>query len=629
MRSTEGPLREQKGPGEKQDGRRPKDPRAGEACREGGARSVQTFSCMGAGLPGTLLPDAEKECRKRARKRAPPRKEAPLRKEDPAFREYVEMGRGLDRQAKKEAAQPANRRAGQAREAANNKAEDVDKFMMGKIGGFIKMRREIDAFRLEIEQARERSVDIEGETEIHDLAHSLDELLSIVAQKQPKAGASAPAPSQDFEPAPGQARAPERNRPASPQFDFTEIKRLVGGHEGGGKAGGAKGRGGPEDGGLTEDVLRADHGHWEDYNLKKEVLLGIQNKGYEWPSPIQEASIRPSLENRDIVARAKNGTGKAGAFIIPLLHKVDRGNPALQALILIPTRELALQTAKICKELGKFMDLKILPLYGGVNTKDDVIRVKNGVQILVGTPGRVLDFVEQRVLDLSGCRHLVCDEADKLLSREFKDVLYKLADKLPARRQIEMYSATFPSMVQDFIDSFMNAPIKINLMKELALKGVKQYYAFVKKADKLHCLKTLLTKLDLNQCFIFCNSIINVERLAKRVTETGFTSYFIHSKMKQEDRNMVFHNFTQGECRILVSTDLVTRGIDVPSVNVVINFDFPRSTESYLHRIGRSGRFGNAGIAINLVTEDDKQRLEEIEAELGVEILPFSSKVAS
>jgi ATP-dependent RNA helicase DDX6/DHH1 len=489
----------------------------------------------------------------------------------PAWKESVDIGM----------APPASPSKSVNNDFFKKREEETERLQGASVSleDFVRMKKEIDAFRAEIEKVKEKSSrQVEEEEKITGLASFLDQLLNIVVQAR------------------GPAREEER-------------------------------RGGQKEKRLTEDVMRENHRNWEDYRLKKKVLLGIQDKGYAWPSPIQEASLEYSLENRDIVARAKNGTGKAGAFIIPLLNKIDVKDPSLQALILIPTRELALQTSKICKELGKYLEIKILPLYGGVNTKDDIIRIKGGVQVLVGTPGRVLDFVEQRVISLSQCKHLICDEADKLLSREFKDVLYKLVRKFPQKRQIEMYSATFPAMVQEFISSFMNSPVKINLMKELALKGVRQYYAFVKKADKLHCLRTLLTNLDLNQCFIFCNSIINVERLAKRVTEIGFTSYFIHSKMKQEDRNMVFHNFTQGECRILVSTDLVTRGIDVPSVNVVINFDFPRSTESYLHRIGRSGRFGNEGLAINMVTEEDKERLEEIETELGVEILPFSSRL--
>lgn len=378
----------------------------------------------------------------------------------------------------------------------------------------------------------------------------------------------------------------------------------------------------------TEDVYGYEnnaHKKWSEYKLKKELLLGIQKKGFNWPSPIQAAAISHSLKNENIVARAKNGTGKTAAFMIPLLNKINPHKIALQALILVPTRELVLQTAKVCRELGEFLRLKILPLYGGVSAKDDIIRLKGGAHIIIGTPGRVLDFISQKIIVLDKCHHLICDEADKLLSMDFKEVVYEITEMFPKKKQIEMYSATFPAMIQDYIDKYMPDTIKINLMKELILSGVKQYYAYVKAVNKLHCLKTLLTNLELNQCFIFCNSIQTVERLAKRITELGFTAYYIHSKMKQEERNLVFHNFTsKGECRILVSTDLVTRGIDVPSVNVVINFDLPQSTESYLHRIGRSGRFGTEGVAINMITPENVFKIREIEAELGIEMTPFS-----
>ncbi|KAH9386838.1 ATP-dependent RNA helicase DDX6/DHH1 [Nematocida major] len=366
---------------------------------------------------------------------------------------------------------------------------------------------------------------------------------------------------------------------------------------------------------------------WESLNLKREVIMGIQKKGFVWASPIQAATIPHSLRGRNIVARAKNGTGKTAAFTIPLLSKINPGKVVIQALILVPTRELVLQTAKVCRELGEFLRLKILPLYGGVSAKDDIIRLKGGAHVIIGTPGRVLDFLSQKAIVLDKCMHLVCDEADKLLSVEFQEVLYEITDMFPEKRQIEMYSATFPAMIQHYIDRYMPDVVKINLMKELTLAGVKQYYAYVKPADKLHCLKTLLTCLDINQCFIFCNSIQTVEKLAMKITELGFTSYYIHSKMRQEDRNRVFHNFTSNqECRILVSTDLVTRGIDVPSVNVVINFDLPQSTESYLHRIGRSGRFGTEGIAINMITPENTFKMREIEGDLEIEMLPFSNK---
>lgn len=374
----------------------------------------------------------------------------------------------------------------------------------------------------------------------------------------------------------------------------------------------------------TIDVTETQDVNWETYSLKKEVLLGIRKMGFLWPSPIQAASIPYSLQNKNIIARAKNGTGKTAAYAIPLLNKLNPGKSRPQALVLAPTRELVLQIVKVVRELGQYLKIKVLPLYGGVSAKDDVIRFRGGSHIIVGTPGRIFDFIGQGVLDVRDCKYLVYDEADKLLSKDFQEVAYEITSAAKNRVSIELYSATFPCTIQSYMEAYMDFAVKINLMRELTLRGVRQYYAYVEAKDKLYCLKTLLEVLQLNQCFIFCNSIHAVELLAKRITDLGFTSYFIHSQMRQEERNVVFHNFTtKRQCRILVATDLVTRGIDVPSVNVVINFDLPRSTEGYLHRIGRSGRFGTEGTAVNMVTPGDVERLREIEKELGVDMIPF------
>jgi ATP-dependent RNA helicase DDX6/DHH1 len=218
---------------------------------------------------------------------------------------------------------------------------------------------------------------------------------------------------------------------------------------------------------------------------------------------------------------------------------------------------------------------------------------------------------------------LVMDEADKLLSPEFTPIIEELIAHLPAKRQILLYSATFPVTVKNFKDKYLPKPYEINLMEELTLKGITQYYAFVEERQKVHCLNTLFTKLQINQSIIFCNSTNRVELLAKKITELGYSCFYIHARMHQAHRNRVFHDFRNGQCRNLVSSDLFTRGIDIQAVNVVINFDFPKNSETYLHRIGRSGRFGHLGIAINLITYDDRFNLYKIEQELGTEIKPI------
>jgi ATP-dependent RNA helicase DDX6/DHH1 len=373
----------------------------------------------------------------------------------------------------------------------------------------------------------------------------------------------------------------------------------------------------------TTDVTDTKGNEFEDYCLKRELLMGIFEKGWEKPSPIQEASIPIAQSGRDVLARAKNGTGKTGAYSIPILDSIDTSKDYIQGMIIVPTRELALQTSQIAIELSKHMGIKVMVTTGGTNLKDDIMRIYEKVHLVVATPGRILDLMEKKIADVEHCKILCLDEADKLLSQDFKGMLDRLISHLPKQRQILLYSATFPLTVEHFMKKHMQEPYEVNLMDELTLKGITQYYAFVQERQKVHCLNTLFSKLQINQSIIFCNSTQRVELLAKKITELGYSCYYIHAKMAQAHRNRVFHDFRAGLCRNLVCSDLFTRGIDIQAVNVVINFDFPKMAETYLHRIGRSGRFGHLGIAINLITYDDRFALHRIENELGTEIRPI------
>lgn len=377
----------------------------------------------------------------------------------------------------------------------------------------------------------------------------------------------------------------------------------------------------------TTDVTATRGQEFEDYFLKRELLMGIFEKGFERPSPVQERSIPIILQNRNVLARAKNGTGKTAAFIIPCLEKTDTANNWIQVLILVPTRELALQTSSVVRELGKHMQVECMVSTGGTSLKDDIMRLYSTVHILVGTPGRILDLANKGVANLRKCKTVIMDEADKLLSSEFQPLLEQLINQTAPNRQICLFSATFPVTVKAFKDKFIHNPYEINLMDDLTLKGITQYYAFVKERQKVHCLNTLFSKLEINQSVIFCNSVNRVELLAKKITELGYSCFYIHAKMQQAHRNRVFHEFRQGATRHLVSSDLFTRGIDVQSVNVVINFDFPKTSETYLHRIGRAGRFGHLGLAVNLITYDDRHNLYRIEQELATEIRPIPATI--
>ncbi|KAL8495307.1 hypothetical protein ACS0TY_019456 [Phlomoides rotata] len=368
----------------------------------------------------------------------------------------------------------------------------------------------------------------------------------------------------------------------------------------------------------TEDVTATKGNEFEDYFLKRELLMGIYEKGFERPSPIQEESIPIALTGSDILARAKNGTGKTAAFCIPALEKIDQDKNAIQVVILVPTRELALQTSQVCKELGKHLKIEVMATTGGTSLKDDIMRLYQPVHLLVGTPGRILDLARKGVCHLNECSMLVMDEADKLLSPEFQPSIEQLISFMPPTRQILMFSATFPVTVKDFKDRYLRRPYIINLMDELTLKGITQFYAFVEERQKVHCLNTLFSKLQINQSIIFCNSVNRVELLAKKITELGYSCFYIHAKMLQDHRNRVFHDFRNGACRNLVCTDLFTRGIDIQAVNVVINFDFPKNSETYLHRVGRSGRFGHLGLAVNLITYEDRFNLYVIDLDFIV-----------
>ncbi|KAJ9464036.1 DEAD-box ATP-dependent RNA helicase 8 [Diplonema papillatum] len=388
----------------------------------------------------------------------------------------------------------------------------------------------------------------------------------------------------------------------------------------------------------TEDVTNTNGTDWDEYHLKRELMMGIYEKGFERPSPIQEACIPTALTGADILARAKNGTGKTGAFLIPGLNKINLKLKKIQVVVLTPTRELALQTSHVAKELGKHLavplgstnekdKIQIMVTTGGTSLQDDIMRLYLPVHLLVATPGRLVDLANKQVTDLKKCELVVLDEADKLLSPEFAPLVAQVLTFLPRSRQILLFSATFPVGVQEFVGEHMTQPHQVNLMDELTLKGISQFYAFVDGRQKLHCLNSLFGRLQINQSIIFCNSVNRVELLAKKITELGYSCFYIHAKMMQAHRNRVFHDFRKGDCRHLVCSDLFTRGIDVPSVNVVINFDFPRNSETYLHRIGRGGRFGHLGIAINFITYDDRYNLYRIEHELETEIKPIPPEI--
>uniref|UniRef100_A0A8C5NGP7 RNA helicase n=1 Tax=Gouania willdenowi TaxID=441366 RepID=A0A8C5NGP7_GOUWI len=321
---------------------------------------------------------------------------------------------------------------------------------------------------------------------------------------------------------------------------------------------------------------------WADYCLKRELLMGIFEMGWEKPSPIQEKSIPIALSGRDILARSKNGTGKTGAYLIPHSSH-DSGT-----------------NRRTVSTLG---GVKVMVTTGGTQIKDDILDIlclHETVHVVIATLGRIMNLMTK---------------SDELLSQDFVVLVEDIVSFFPKEPQILLYSATFPMSVPLFMSKYLQKPYKVNLMEEVTLKGVTQYYAY--------CRNTLFSRLQINQSIIFYNSTQRVEHLAKQITQLGYSCFYIHARMMQESRNSVFHDFRNGLCRNLVCTDLFTRGIDIQTVNVVINIDFPTSAETYLHRTGRSGRFGHLGLAINLISFEDRSCLKVIEDLLVTDIKPI------
>uniref|UniRef100_A0A672FIY8 RNA helicase n=1 Tax=Salarias fasciatus TaxID=181472 RepID=A0A672FIY8_SALFA len=344
----------------------------------------------------------------------------------------------------------------------------------------------------------------------------------------------------------------------------------------------------------TSDVTSTKGNEFEDYCLKRELLMGIFEMGWEKPSPIQEESIPIALSGRDILARAKNGTGKSGAYLIPLLERIDLKKDHIQAIVMVPTRELALQMSQISIQLSKHLGgVKVMATTGGTNLRDDIMRLDEIVHVVIATPGRILDLIKKGVAKVDRVQMMVMDEADKLLSQDFVILIEDIISFLARDRQILLYSATFPISVQKFMAKHLKKPYEINLMEELTLKGITQYYAYVTERQKVHCLNTLFSRLQINQSIIFCNSTQRVELLAKKITQLGYSCFYIHAKMMQEYRNRVFHDFRNGLCRNLVCT----------------------------------GRFGHLGLAINLITSDDRYNLKTIEDQLVTDIKPIPGSI--
>jgi len=364
--------------------------------------------------------------------------------------------------------------------------------------------------------------------------------------------------------------------------------------------------------------------------IPEELLRGIYAYGFEKPSAIQQRAIKPTMLGRDLIAQAQSGTGKTATFAIGTLAKLDNKLRECQSLILAPTRELAQQIQKVVIALGDYMDLQVHACVGGTAVRDDIRTLQGGVHVVVGTPGRVYDMINRRALRLDSIRQFFLDEADEMLSRGFKDQIYDIFKFLPESVQVCLFSATMPLDVLEVTQRFMRDPVRILVKKdELTLEGIKQFYIAVEREEwKLDTLCDLYETLTITQAIIYCNTRRKVDWLQEQMQERDFTVSCMHGDMDQRERDIIMREFRSGSSRVLITTDLLARGIDVQQVSLVINFDLPTNRENYIHRIGRSGRFGRKGVAINFLTEGDVRYLRDIEQFYQTEITEMPMNVA-
>jgi superfamily II DNA/RNA helicase len=356
---------------------------------------------------------------------------------------------------------------------------------------------------------------------------------------------------------------------------------------------------------------------WDELELDPRLLRGIYAYGFEKPSPIQSRAIKPVIEGRDIIAQAQSGTGKTATFSIGALQRINLSEQTTQVLILSPTKELSTQTSNVVSSLAVFMEnLKIQTLFGGtVIEEGSSFSSRNVPHIICGCPGRVFDMMRRSRINGNTIKLIILDEADEMLSAGFKDQVYNIFQHLSTSVQVGLFSATLPDGINQIIEKIMRNPIKISVKREqLTLEGIKQYFVAVEDdRQKYNTLKDLFSYINLSQTIIYCNSIKRVQDLYEAMREDGFPVCMLHGNMEKTERNKAFTDFRSGSSRMLISSNVTARGIDIQQVSVVINFDVPKCVHTYLHRIGRSGRWGRKGVGINFITRRDVPQLKKIE----------------
>ncbi|CAM8938220.1 unnamed protein product [Rhodiola kirilowii] len=361
---------------------------------------------------------------------------------------------------------------------------------------------------------------------------------------------------------------------------------------------------------------------FDEMGIKNDLLRGIYGYGFEKPSAIQQRAVLPIIQGRDVIAQAQSGTGKTSMIALTVCQMVDTSSREVQALILSPTRELATQTEKVILAIGEYINIQAHACVGGKSVGDDIRKLEHGVHVVSGTPGRVCDMIKRRTLRTRAIKLLVLDESDEMLSRGFKDQIYDVYRYLPPELQVCLISATLPNEILEITNKFMTDPIRILVKRdELTLEGIKQFFVAVEREEwKFDTLCDLYDTLTITQAVIFCNTKRKVDWLTEKMRSNNFTVSSMHGDMPQKERDAIMQEFRGGNTRVLITTDVWARGIDVQQVSLVINYDLPNNRELYIHRIGRSGRFGRKGVAINFVKSDDIKILRDIEQYYSTQI---------
>ncbi len=354
---------------------------------------------------------------------------------------------------------------------------------------------------------------------------------------------------------------------------------------------------------------------FKDLPLSMEVFKSIQELGFETLFPIQAQAIMPLLEGKDVIGQAQTGTGKTAAFGLPMVERLNPQLRQVQGLILVPTRELAIQVAQNMYEFAKYRRLRVLPVYGGASIERQVRELQNGAQIVVGTPGRIIDLMERRMLNLSNVKIVVLDEADRMLDMGFIEDISFILSKSPSNRQTSLFSATIDKTVTNVCNRYMKNPVKIFVSKdEIGLTQMKQYYTVVNQGAKFDALCTILHENNVERAIVFCRTRHETSKIADRLSQKGYRTQALHAGYTQPQRERAIGAFRAGKLNLLVATDVAARGLDIEGITHIINFDVPAEPQVYFHRVGRTARKGSDGTAISLVSYGELGNFNNIKA---------------